>query len=91
MGLQLAIFQALLWPAYRDGAESRRPAALGRWLTVTVAVNAVIAAGAIIYVVALRGRHGGGFAWIAPPLGGVLGTAIGLQVTAARLARLARG
>jgi branched-subunit amino acid transport protein len=61
---------------------------LKRWLVFVAAWQAVLVAALVAYALLLPPR-GHGLTWAAPPLAGVVGTALPLQLAAARIARAA--
>jgi hypothetical protein len=70
--------------------EQLRPA-LKRWIKVTGAWNLLVAAGCVVYFLAVGSRHGHAVAWIAPPIGAVFGSALALQLVVMPISRATRG
>jgi hypothetical protein len=70
--------------------ERARPA-LGLWVKVVVVWQLVVLVGSALYVAVNASAHTRGFAWIAPAVGAVFGTALPLQITVVALMRSARG
>ncbi len=67
-----------------------RPA-LGRWLKVVFIWQASVLAAAAGYVALLASNHQPGYAWVAPALAAVFGTALPLQIAVVRIMRAGRG
>ncbi len=66
-------------------------AAVGRWLKVVLVWQAVVVAGSATYVAVLASQHTRGFAWVAPAVGAVFGTALPLQVAVIAMLRAGKG
>jgi hypothetical protein len=66
-----------------------RPA-LTRWIMATGAWNLLVVVGSVIYLVAVNPGRGHGVAWVAPPVGGVFGSALVLQFVVTAISRSAR-
>ncbi len=54
-------------------------------------LGVLIAVLAGIYVLALLSRHPSGWAWVAPAVGAVVGSAVPLQIVVGRIMRSALG
>jgi hypothetical protein len=54
-------------------------------------LGALIAVCAGVYVLAQLSRHPAGFAWVAPAVGAVIGSAVPLQIVVGRIMRSALG
>ena len=88
--MQYGLYHRLLRGALLSkDLELARPA-LGRWLRVAVAWQLLVLAACGLYIVVLGSRHLGGYAWPAPAIGAVFGTAIPLQVVVFGIMRAAR-
>lgn len=88
--VHLAAYQRLLAPALRtdDGLLKRR--ALARWGAFLIAFQLAVVVLCGIWILALSVQHPRGYAWSAPPLGLVAGTALPLQVAVFVLMRAVR-
>ena len=84
------IYHRMLRLPLRTGDYEQVRPALKRWIKVTGAWNLLVAAGCVIYFVALSSRHGHALAWVAPPIGAVFGSALALQFVVMPIARAAR-
>lgn len=89
IGAQYAIYARVLAPGLNRPDPRERTAALKRWLVLTAACAAVVVGACLAYFFLGTRNHPPGAAWIAPPLGAVLGSALALQLAAARVARAA--
>ena len=87
--LQYVLYALVLRPALRDEDPERRRAGLVRWTGFLLGYEALVAAGSAVYVLAVMQRHPGGWAWVAPAIGAVAGSAIPLQVVVGRIMRSA--
>ncbi|HSS95170.1 MAG TPA: hypothetical protein VLR46_14445 [Candidatus Dormibacteraeota bacterium] len=67
-----------------------RPA-IGRWLKVVLAWQVVVLIAAASYVALLASMHTRGYAWIAPAIAAIFGTALPLQVAVVAILRAGRG
>ena len=67
-----------------------RPA-VSRWLKVVLIWQALILAAAAGYVAVLASNRAPGYAWVAPALAAVFGTALPLQLVVVRIMRAGRG
>jgi hypothetical protein len=65
--------------------------AVGRWLRVVLVWQAVVIGASALYVAVLASHHVRGFAWVAPAIGAVFGTALPLQVAVIAMLRAGRG
>lgn len=66
-----------------------RPAILG-WLKVVLVWQVAVVAASATYVAVLGSSHPGGFAWVAPAVGAIVGTAMPLQVVVIAIMRAGR-
>ncbi|HEX9475975.1 MAG TPA: hypothetical protein VGA41_04915 [Candidatus Dormibacteraeota bacterium] len=66
-----------------------RPA-LGRWLKVVLPWQLAVVVASTGYVAVLASMHVRGFAWVAPAIGAVFGTAMPLQVVVIAILRASR-
>ena len=88
LAVQYAGYQRVLAAGLRAGDPEVRRRAPKRWLAFAAAWQLIVLAGVVGYaVVATRGGRPDGLGWAAPPVAAVLGTALPLQLAAARLAR----
>jgi hypothetical protein len=71
--------------------EAQMRSAVGRWLKVVLAWQMVVLVVAAGYVALLSSAHPTGYAWVAPAIGAVFGTAIPLQVAVFAILRASRG
>ena len=65
--------------------------AVGRWLKVVLAWQVVVLVVAAGYVALLSSAHPTGYAWVAPAIGAVFGTAIPLQLAVFAILLASRG
>ena len=89
--MQFGFYRLLLrGPLQTRDAKQMRPA-LGRWLKVVLAWQVLVVALAAAYVAVVASGHPRGFAWIAPPIGALFGTALPLQFIVMAILRSSRG
>lgn len=69
--------------------EQARPA-VTRWIKTAIVYQAVVLVASGGYVAVIASSHPRGFAWVAPALGAVIGTALPLQIAVATILRTAR-
>jgi hypothetical protein len=86
--VQFAGYSRLLLPGLRSSEPAEKQAALKRWVLFVAAWQALLVAALVVYAIVLPPR-GRGLTWAAPPLAGVVGTALPLQLAVARIARAA--
>jgi hypothetical protein len=67
-----------------------RPA-ISRWLKVVLAWQVVVVALAAGYTALVGSAHPVGFAWVAPAIAAIFGTALPLQVAVVAILRASRG
>ena len=67
-----------------------RPAILG-WLKVVLAWQVAVLVASATYVAVFGSKHPAGFAWVAPAIGAIFGTAMPLQVAVIAIMRAGRG
>jgi len=65
--------------------------AIGTWLKVVLVWQVAVVAVSATYVAVLASQHPSGFAWVAPAIGAVFGTAMPLQVAVIAIMRAGRG
>jgi hypothetical protein len=70
---------------------ARMRPAIGRWLKVVLLWQVVVVAVSASYVAVLASGHPRGFAWVAPAIAAVFGTAVPLQVAVMAILRASRG
>jgi hypothetical protein len=66
-----------------------RPA-INRWLIVTIVWQVLVIGGCVVYLVALGSTRGKSPTWIVPPVGGVFGIALPLQLIVMAIVRAVR-
>jgi hypothetical protein len=91
LGVQFGLYQRLLRRALltRDLAVMRP--AIFSWLKVVLVWQVAVVVASASYVVVLGSKHPGGFAWVAPAIGAIFGTAMPLQVAVIAIMRAGRG
>ncbi len=90
LAVQFALYATMLQRQVRSGdLEQARPA-VTRWIKTVLVYQTLVLVAAGGYVVVIASSHPRGFAWVAPPLGAVVGTALPLQVAVATILRAAR-
>jgi hypothetical protein len=92
VGVQFAIYRTMVAGEHLSAeptvqAKQRR---IIRWLLTAFAVDIAVFVLCGIYLVLLHANHPSGAEWIAPPVGSVMGMAVGLQVIVFNLNRIAR-
>jgi hypothetical protein len=65
--------------------------AVARWLKVVLVWQVVVLVVSAGYVAVVSSAHATGYAWVAPAIGAVFGTAIPLQVAVFAILRASRG
>lgn len=85
-GGQYLLYERILKPALAEPEAGRQRRRLLRWLLATGSWQALTVLAAVLYFFALRGQFRG-LAWIAPPIGLLLGSLLPLQLAAGRLGR----
>jgi hypothetical protein len=88
--VQYGIFHRLLRGPLLTNDEAQMRSAVRRWLKVVLAWQAVVLVVSAGYVAVLSSTHTG-YAWVAPAIGAVFGTAIPLQVAVFAILRASRG
>ena len=89
LGVQLGGYQRLLRPALRAPELAARGAGLKRWVIFLVSWQVLVLVGIAAYAIPIVASHPRGFAWAAPPLGAIMGTALPLQLAVSGIARSA--
>ena len=91
IAVQLGLYGWLLRPALskRDLAVMRP--AIFRWLKVVIVWQVAVVVASATYVAVLGSKHPGGFAWVAPAIGAIFGTAMPLQLAVIAIMRAGRG
>ncbi len=91
LAVQFGLYQRLLRRALltRDLAVMRP--AIFTWLKIVLVWQVTVVVASATYVAALGSRHPGGFAWVAPAIGAIFGTAMPLQVAVIAIMRAGRG
>jgi hypothetical protein len=91
LAVQYLGYERLLASGLRAPAIDARQRAMKRWLLFVVAWQSVVIVGVLAYIFAMTRPHRPpGLSWIAPPVAAMLGTALPLQLAAARLMRAGR-
>ena len=91
LAVQLGLYQWLLRrPLGTHDISLMRPA-IFTWLKVVLAWQVAVVAVSATYVAVVGSKHPGGFAWVAPAIGAVFGTAMPLQVAVIAIMRAGRG
>lgn len=88
--VQLVAYSLVLRGALRSMEADVRRRGLGRWVVLVLAWQALMILGIALYAIFLPPSLRGGFAWVAPPLGLVVGTALPLQLAVMALTRSLR-
>jgi len=88
---QYAFFRTLLDQPLKSRDVALMRPALGRWLKYVLIWQALVLAAAAGYVAVLASDHEPGFAWVAPAIAAVFGTALPLQLAVMRIMRAGRG
>jgi hypothetical protein len=65
--------------------------ALARWLKIVFIWQVVVVALSGAYVALMASSHARGYAWVAPPIAAVFGTALPLQATVMAIMRAGKG
>ena len=89
LGVQVGGYQRVLRPALRAGDLSVRAAGLKRWVIFLVTWQVLVLIAIAAYALPTFASHPAGFAWMAPPLGAIAGTALPLQLAVSGIARSA--
>ena len=84
-----ALYAVVLRAALGAAEVEVRRAGLVRWTGLVLGLEALVIAGAGVYVLALLDRHAAGWAWVAPAVWAVVGAAVPLQVVVGRIVRSA--
>ena len=91
IAVQVGLYGWLLRPALLTRELSVMRPALFRWLKVVLVWQVAVMLASATYVAALGSKHPGGFAWVAPALGAIFGTAMPLQLAVIAIMRAGRG
>jgi len=70
---------------------ARMRSAIGSWLKVVLVWQVAVVVVSATYVAVLASQHPRGFAWVAPAIGAVFGTAMPLQLAVIAIMRAGRG
>ena len=76
-------------PLQTRDVATMRPAVV-RWLKVVLAWQVVVVGASVIYVGVLAATRPHGYAWVAPAIGAVFGTALPLQFAVVAILRASR-
>lgn len=85
--VQFAGYDRILAAGLRAPDVAGRQRALKRWLLFALAWQTLVIAGVFAYAFVATRAHPSGLAWVTPPLGALLGTALPYQLAATRLIR----
>lgn len=88
--VQYLAYDRILAAGLRSSDVDVRRRALKRWLMFALAYQSLVIAAVLVYAFIMTHVHRPGWAWIAPPLGALFGTALPYQLAAMRLARAGR-
>jgi hypothetical protein len=90
MAIQAGLYISMLQgPLKSKDIDKARPAVM-RWFKVVLVWQLLVVVGAALYVAVVGAHHVRGFAWVAPAVAAVFGTAIPLQVVVISVLRAAR-
>jgi hypothetical protein len=89
--VQYYLYHAFLRGPLRTGSPQQARPAVNRWLTLVFLWQVIVVGVAAAYVAVLASMHIRGYAWIAPPIAAVFGTALPLQVAVIAILRAGRG
>lgn len=89
--MQYGLYERLLRRALLTGDIARMRPAVGTWLKAAALWQVAVILASATYVLVVASQHRGGFAWIAPAVGAVFGTALPLQVAVIAIMRAGRG
>ena len=90
VAVQFGLYTRMLQPALRAAdLEAARPG-IRRWIVIVLIYQTVVVVLTATYVIVTASRHPHGLAWTAPAVGGVIGTALPLQLAVAAILRAAR-
>jgi hypothetical protein len=87
LAVQYAGYDRVLAAGLRSEDVGTRRRALKRWLLFALAWQTLVVAGCFVYALIMTRGHASGFAWVAPPLAALIGTALPYQLAASRLIR----
>jgi hypothetical protein len=82
-------YSRLLLPGLRSSEPAPKRQAFKRWLLFVAVWQAILIAALVAYTVLLPPTRRIGPVWVVPPLAGLLGTALPLQLAVVRIARAA--
>lgn len=88
--MQLGLYLWMLrGPLQTGDLEQARPA-VTRWIKIALGWQTVVLVASGAYVLVTGSSHPHGFAWIAPAIAAVIGTALPLQIAVATILRAGR-
>ena len=90
LGVQLGLYLGMLRAPLQSGDLERARPAVTRWVKIALGWQTVVLVASGGYVVVTGSSHPRGFAWIAPAIAAVIGTALPLQVAVATILRAGR-
>ena len=88
--MQYAGYDRILATSLREADVDATRRGLRRWLVFALGWQVLVIAGCFVYAFVMTRTHRSGLAWIAPPIGALLGTALPYQLAASRLLRAVR-
>ena len=91
VAVQLGLYGWLLRRALLTRELSVMRPAIFRWLKVVLVWQVAVVLVSATYVAVLGSKHPGGFAWVAPAIGAIFGTAMPLQLAVIAIMRAGRG
>jgi hypothetical protein len=91
IAVQLGLYGWLLRRALLTRDISVMRPAIFSWLKVVLVWQVAVVVASATYVAVLGSMHPGGFAWVAPAIGAIFGTAMPLQVAVIAIMRAGRG
>jgi hypothetical protein len=88
--VEYGLYQRFLQAPLRTRDLAQMRLAVTRWVKFTVVWQLVVLGGIVLYLAAFAPGHGHGVAWVAPPVGATLGTALPLQFVVMAIVRSSR-
>ncbi len=91
LAIQYGLYRVLLRGALQTHDAGLLRPGIERWLKVVIVWQALVVVGSGTYVAVLASAHARGYAWVAPAVGAVFGTAVPLQFALIAILRASRG
>lgn len=88
---QYGVYHALLRSPLQTLDTARIRPAISRWLKVVLVWQVVVVVLAAAYTALVAPAHPAGYAWVAPAIAAVFGTALPLQVAVMAILKASRG